>query len=117
MKRLIDLLTMDRLDHLIRLQATGTPKDLAFRLRISERNLYEVIAFMRNYMQAPIRYSRYLPSYVYDYPPRFYLGFEKDRFQSNETENLSGETGKENQEPSSSSTIPLTIINPLNLKS
>ena len=79
MKRLVDLVVLDRMDSLIRRQATGTPNDFAKRLGISLRRLYELIAFLRDEMQAPIKYSAYLISYIYDYPPKFYLGFERDR--------------------------------------
>jgi hypothetical protein len=51
MKRLVDLLTLDRMDSLIRRQATGSPNNLANRLGISIRSLYELIAFLRDDMQ------------------------------------------------------------------
>ena len=82
MKKLVDLVMLDRLDHLIRRRATGTPVDLANRLGISLSTLHEYILFMRKILNAPIRYNVYVHSYIYDYLPDFYLGFEKDRTSS-----------------------------------
>jgi len=79
MKKLVDLAMLDRLDHLIRMQATGVPIDLANRLGISLSTLHEYILYMRKMLNAPIRYNIYVQSYIYDYLPDFYLGFEKDR--------------------------------------
>ena len=101
MRKFVDLITLDRLDRLIRLQATGPPTDLAQRLKMSRSSLFELIAFLRDDMGAPIRYHKYRQSYVYDYPPRFYLGFEKDRLQSNELDHLSGRTVSENHNTAS----------------
>ena len=81
MKILIDLIMLDRLDQLIRLHATGAPKNLAARLGISLTTLNEMIWYMRNILKASIRYNRYEQSYYYVFVPDFYLGFEKDRSQ------------------------------------
>ena len=79
MKKLIDLAMLDRLDHLIRLHATGTPTELADRLRISYSSLYEIISFMKKTLKAPIRYNTYRQSFEYEYEPDFYLGFKKTK--------------------------------------
>lgn len=79
MKKFSDLRTLDRLDYLIRLQATGPPNDLARRLGVSRSNLFELIAFLRDEMKASVRYNTYITSYMYDFLPNFYLGFERDR--------------------------------------
>jgi hypothetical protein len=97
-KKFVDLITLDRLDNLIRMQATGTPIALAERLKMSRSSLFELISFLRDGMQAPIRYCKYRISYVYDYPPKFYLGFEKDKLYSKEQCNVSGGTVRENQD-------------------
>ena len=100
MRRLIDLLTLDSLDRLIRLKSTGTPKDLSCRLRIPERSLYELIDYLRCKMRAPILYVKDIPSYVYDYPPRFYLGFEKDRLLPIKPKGMSERINTVNLHPS-----------------
>ena len=79
MKRLVDLEKLDRLDNLIRRAATGTPEELAKRLGMSRSSLFELITFLKDVMRAPITYIRSRSSYVYEYIPRFYLGFERDR--------------------------------------
>ena len=60
MKRLVDLIKLDRLDALVRRQATGSPEQLSGRLGMSRSSLFELIAFLRDEMQAPIRYSKSL---------------------------------------------------------
>ena len=87
MSRLVDLVKLARLDHLIRHQATGNPDELAERLDISRSTLFELIAYLKEEMNAPIVYDRDRLSYTYSYPPKFYLGFEpvhevNERFDS-----------------------------------
>jgi hypothetical protein len=79
MRRLIDLVKLERLDGLIRRHATGSPALLAERLGMSRSSLFEFIAFLRDDMRAPVRYSQSSNSYIYEYTPKFYLGFEKER--------------------------------------
>jgi response regulator of citrate/malate metabolism len=79
MARLIDLVTLDRMDNLIRRQATGTPDELAMRLGISRSTLFEYIKYCNEVLQASIRYNKYEQWFYYEYPPDYYLGFEKDR--------------------------------------
>ena len=78
MKRLIDLVKLDRLDSLIRRKATGNPTDLAKRLKMSVSSMYDLLRFLKTEMKAPIKYDTDRPSYVYEYTPKFYLGFERD---------------------------------------
>jgi len=79
MKRYIDLAMLDRLDRLIRMKATGPPGKLAVRLGISRTTLNETLFYLRKALHAPIRYNEYIQSYIYDFLPDFYLGFEKDK--------------------------------------
>ena len=82
MKRLVDLEKLDRFDHLIRMRATGMPGQLADRLGISLSTLHEYRVYIHTVLKAPIRYNKYIQSYIYDYMPEFYLGFEEDRTPS-----------------------------------
>jgi hypothetical protein len=82
MRRLVDLVKLERLDGLIRRHATGSPGELAERLGMSRSSLFELIAFLRDSMRAPVRYSQRFNSYIYEYIPRFYLGFEKERLST-----------------------------------
>jgi hypothetical protein len=84
MRRLVDLVKLDKLDSLIRMQATGSPEQLAERLSMSRSSLFDFITFLREEMRAPIYYSKSKRSYLYEYVPRFYLGFEKERLSSSQ---------------------------------
>lgn len=71
--------TIDRLkylDYLIRVKATGKPRQLAQRLYISERTLYEHISLMRQ-LGAPIKYCKARQSYCYLEEGEFCLRFIK----------------------------------------
>lgn len=91
MKRLVDLAKLARLDDLIRRAATGTPEKLAEHLEMSRSSLFEMIAFLKEEMGAPIIYLKCRPSYVYSYIPKFYLGFEQDRIEFGEMTNIYGD--------------------------
>ncbi|MCL2073707.1 MAG: hypothetical protein FWH18_07290 [Marinilabiliaceae bacterium] len=90
MKKLVDLEKLSRIDKLIRRKATGTPKQLAQKLEMSKSGLYEIIAFLKEVMYAPIIYSSNRLSYVYEYPPNFYLGFERDVLNRDEMQTTYG---------------------------
>ena len=93
MKRLIDLVKLDRLDHLIRHAATGTPEELAERIEMSRSSLFELITYLREDMGAPIIYISSRPSYMYSYTPKFHLGFEREQINAVEMENAHGGGG------------------------
>lgn len=65
---------IERIDGLIRRKATGTPKQLASRLRVSERCLFKTLKMMRD-MGGPINYSVSRQTYSYHYEVEFSLGF------------------------------------------
>ena len=67
---------IERIDQLIRLNATGTPKELAQRLGICETVLYETLATMREY-GAPIYNDKCMQSYYYEEPCIFEFTFKK----------------------------------------
>ena len=67
---------IERLHHLIRRNATGTPKDCAKRLDISERQLYNTIELMKE-LGAPIIYNFQLGSYTYKHDVEWFLGFQE----------------------------------------
>lgn len=74
MKIYENLTLMERIDRLTRLKATGTPKELANRLDISERSLYNLIKQMKS-LGAPIEYNKARNSYQYTTPVTFKFGF------------------------------------------
>jgi len=59
-----DLFLIQRIDHLIRTRATGTPIQLAERLGISERKLYRLMGEFRD-QGFPIAYDKQADTYYY----------------------------------------------------
>jgi len=55
-----------RLHELIQAKQTGSPKQLAEKLELSERNVHYYIAFMKNEMKAPIIYDTVNETYIYE---------------------------------------------------
>jgi predicted DNA-binding transcriptional regulator YafY len=65
MKLLEQLQTLQRLDRLVRLKATGSPKILATKLDVSERTIYNLIDGLRE-LGATIEYCKHRQSYYYN---------------------------------------------------
>lgn len=65
------------IDYLIRIKGTGTPKDLAKRLRVSLRTLQSIIQMMRTHLKAPIEYCRYKDTYYYSEKGGFIMDWQK----------------------------------------
>lgn len=62
----MDIRVFIRLHELINNKQTGTLKQLAEKLELSERSVSYYIAFMRNELKAPIVYSRKIETYLYE---------------------------------------------------
>jgi hypothetical protein len=60
-----ELNMLEQLDQLIRQKATGTPEQLAKRLRICERDLYRIIAELRE-KDIKIKYCKRRCCYYYE---------------------------------------------------
>lgn len=69
---------IEQLDALIRQKRTGSPKDLAVKLNISERWLYILLDELKTELDCPIRYSRHRRSYIYEKPGRIVIGFSSE---------------------------------------
>lgn len=65
---------LQRIDHLIRIKATGTPSSLAYKIGISERCVYKYLNLMKDF-GAPIRFSNSRQSYYYDEEGYFKISF------------------------------------------
>ncbi len=65
---------LNRIDHLIRTRGTGTPHQLAEKIGLSERSLYEYLRLMRDF-GAPVEYSRERKSYYYLHEGSFIVRF------------------------------------------
>ncbi len=72
---------IERIDQLIRMQATGTPIELASRMRISKTKLYAVLNTMKA-LNAPVVYDVALQSYVYEEAVGFQFGFYQSKTTS-----------------------------------
>ncbi len=68
---------LQTVDHLIKIKGTGKPAQLAKRLRISERTLYEFLKMMKD-LGAPIEYDRYKETYYYGEKGGFNIRFIKN---------------------------------------
>ena len=80
---------IERMDTLIRRKSTGTPKELAEKLNISERWLYIFLDELRTELNCPIRYDRRKRSYVYEIPGRVLIKF-KSELETDELKKVSG---------------------------
>jgi len=56
----MDIRIIIRIHELITRRQTGTPKELAEKLEVSERTVYSYVAYMREELKAPIVYERKL---------------------------------------------------------
>ena len=66
---------LERLDQLIRLEATGTPKELALKLKVTERTVYRIIKQLKE-IGCPVCYNKAIGSYCYKYEGKMILKFE-----------------------------------------
>lgn len=65
-----------RIDKMIQLEATGSPKALSIKIGISERMVYEYINKMKS-LGAPITYNESKSTYLYTEPVVFECIFKK----------------------------------------
>lgn len=80
---------LERIDYLIRTKSTGTPKQLAAKLTLSERCVRNYISVMKE-LGAPITYSRKRGCYCYEEPGRFNFYFSKSDWFPEEVQSNSG---------------------------
>jgi predicted DNA-binding transcriptional regulator YafY len=69
---------LERMDQLIRLKATGSPKEFAARLQISESMMYNYLDLLKS-LGGPIRYCKQAGSYEYASPVRLELGYRTEK--------------------------------------
>jgi hypothetical protein len=98
MRQLIkQIALLERVDQLIRLKATGTPKQLAKRLQVSEATVFRIIETMKE-MKAPVCYNITNQSYTYTETTKFRCGFFVQELDAIEERNLSGGSSFKNLE-------------------
>jgi hypothetical protein len=61
----MDIKIIIKIDTLIRMAQTGTPKELAAKVGMSERTVFGYLAYMKNQLNAPIEYDTANSSYCY----------------------------------------------------
>jgi transcriptional antiterminator len=64
--------------NLIESRGTGTPKELARKLNMSERMIYKYIYMLKHEFKAPISYSRSIKSYYFYENGRLDLKWKKE---------------------------------------
>ncbi len=62
----MDIRIIIKIHELIQVEFTGSPKDFAEKITVSERTIYNYLEFMKNELQAPIIYNTSKKSYCYD---------------------------------------------------
>jgi len=67
---------LKRLDYLIQSKSTGTPSELAKKLNISERWVYEDINMLKK-LGAKIFYCELTRSYLYEEAGKLFMEFKK----------------------------------------
>ncbi len=77
MKAFDILSRLQRMDQLIRLKATGNPKEFAARLGISESLLYYNLDLLKS-MGGPIRYCKEKGRYEYERPVILNIGYQQE---------------------------------------
>jgi biotin operon repressor len=63
-----------RVDQLIKRKATGTPDDLAQKLGVSRRCVFDIITQLKD-LGGPVQYCEVRKSYFYEYECKFQFGF------------------------------------------
>ena len=61
----MDIRIVKRLHEIILSELTGSPKELAFKLGVSERSVFTYLCFMKTELNAPIVYNMRKESYCY----------------------------------------------------
>ncbi|MEM1124251.1 MAG: HTH domain-containing protein [Bacteroidota bacterium] len=80
MNLLTQIERLERLDQLIRLKATGTPEELAKRLKVSRSTLYNIFEFIKR-QGVKVAYCAQRQSYYYETNTYFCFGFFTEKVQ------------------------------------
>ncbi len=70
---------LEVLDYLIQGKKTGAPAQLAYKLNISKRALYDFLNIMKD-LGAPIKYDKVISSYYYEEQGQFHIRFKKVKY-------------------------------------
>jgi len=81
--------TIARLDQLIRLQ-TGNAKDLAKRLNVCEKTVFNLIDKVKEQYKAPVLFDKYKNTYYYSRPGRIVLEFQSGIIETDDMKKIKG---------------------------
>lgn len=95
---------LQQIHALIETETTGTPRELAKRLHISERLVYHLIEQLKDY-NASIRYDRSRKTYYYEDDFKMHVKISVSIMSNNETTQLFGGRGPANGQ------LGYTVIN------
>ncbi|WP_372774625.1 hypothetical protein [Mangrovibacterium sp.] len=89
MKLLQQINLIERIDQLIRMRATGNPKELAERLELSQATVFRLIDVIKE-LGAPVEYNLSYQSYVYVEDVNFQCGFFLTDLNQDEVREING---------------------------
>ena len=72
---------IERIDRLVRLRATGTPRELALRLNLSERTIFRILNQMKE-IGCPIYFNKASGSYCYEQEGKLLFKFTENELDS-----------------------------------
>jgi transcriptional antiterminator len=74
----MNITKIKNLIHLIEKERTGTPKELARRLELSERMVYNYVGVLRKELNAPVVYNRFRQTYQFQEPGQLEWEWKSD---------------------------------------
>ena len=80
---------IERIDQLVRMEATGSYVELANRLHISQAKLYRIIDIMKE-LNAPIVYNFTRKSFIYEEEVGFKFGFYHSNLNTDDIRAING---------------------------
>jgi len=81
---------IERIDQLIRLKNTGNANELANKLDVCERTIFNILKRIREEYKAPVSYNEYKNSYVYDVNGRIVLEFQSKILKTSDMDKIKG---------------------------
>jgi len=79
----------ERLNRIIRLKATGNPKELAEKFNVSESTIYRLINEMKD-IGCPIQYDKINQTYYYSEKGNLIINIEFEALENEESKNIIG---------------------------
>ena len=77
MSLLNDVQKLKKLDRLIRYGVTGSPDELAEKMKVSRATIFRLIDRYKEEFGAPVYFDRSINSYCYEYPGKLVLKFQE----------------------------------------